>query len=220
VVPADIAKSESGADAVRMYICFMGPFEKDKPWSMTGIDGVRRFLDRTWRLVCDDAGNLVANDEAVPASIEKLLHKTIKKITEDIEVLSFNTSISQMMILVNELYKQNVKPKKVLKTLAQLMMPFAPHIAEELWEKLGGEGFVSLAPWPSYDPALTVDDMVTLGVQVNGKMRGTVDLSVNAEEAEAVIEALKVTTIQQALSGKNPDKIIYKAGRILNLIVK
>ena len=220
VVPADIAKSESGADAVRMYICFMGPFEKDKPWSMTGIDGVRRFLDRTWRLVCDDAGNLVANDEAVPASIEKLLHKTIKKITEDIEVLSFNTSISQMMILVNELYKQNVKPKKVLKTLAQLMMPFAPHIAEELWEKLGGEGFVSLAPWPSYDPTLTVDDMVTLGVQVNGKMRGTVDLSVNAEEAEAVIEALKVTTIQQALSGKNPDKIIYKAGRILNLIVK
>jgi leucyl-tRNA synthetase len=171
-------------------------------------------------LVCDDTGNLVANDEAVPASIEKLLHKTIKKITEDIEVLSFNTSISQMMILVNELYKQNVKPKKVLKTLVQLMMPFAPHLSEELWEKLGGEGFVSLAPWPSYDPALTVDDMVTLGVQVNGKMRGTVDLSVNAEEAEAVSEALKVATIQQALAGKNPDKIIYKAGRILNLIVK
>lgn len=152
-----------------MYICFMGPFEKDKPWSVSGIEGVSRFLDRVWRLVADENGKLIANDEAYPAEIDKLLHKTIKKISSDIENLSFNTSISQMMILVNEIYKANVRPKKVLKTLAQLMMPFAPHIAEEIWEKLGEPGLVSLAKWPEFDPALCQDDVITMGVQVNGK---------------------------------------------------
>lgn len=220
VVPADTAQAEYGADATRMYICFMGPFEKDKPWSLTGIEGVRRFLDRVWRLVSDDDGNLVAQDSAVPAEIEKLLHKTIKKVTTDIETLSFNTSISQMMILVNELYRLNVKPKSVLKTLAQLMMPFAPHLAEEIWEKLGGEGFVSISTWPQFNPALCVDDVISMGVQVNGKMRGTVELAPDASEAVAVEAAKQLSTVQNALGGKPIDKIIYKAGKILNLIVK
>lgn len=220
VIPADTAKAEYGADATRMYICFMGPFEKDKPWSLTGIEGVRRFLDRVWRLVSDDNGNVIAQDGEVPVEIQKLLHKTIKKVTHDIEAFSFNTSISQMMILVNELYKLNLKPKSVLKTLSQLMMPFAPHIAEEIWQKLGGQGLVSLAPWPDFDPTLVTDDVITLGVQVNGKMRGTIELSPDCPEAEAVEIAKNVPTVAQALGGKAPDKIIYKAGRILNLIAK
>jgi len=220
VIPADTARSEYGADATRMYICFMGPFEKDKPWSLTGIDGVRRFLDRVWRLVSDENGQAIAEDSAPPVEIEKLLHKTIKKVTADIEALSFNTSISQMMILINELYRLNIRPRSVLKPLAQLMMPFAPHIAEEIWQKLGGEGFVSLAAWPDFDPAMCVDDVITLGVQVNGKMRGTIEVAPNASEADAVALALAVTSVQNAMGGKPAAKVIYKAAKILNLIVK
>jgi leucyl-tRNA synthetase len=220
VVPADSAQGEYGADATRMYICFMGPFEKDKHWSLTGIEGVRRFLDRVWRMVSDEEGKVVAENSASPAELEKLLHKTIKKVTTDIETMSFNTSISQMMILVNEMYRLNVKPQSVLKTLAQLMMPFAPHLAEEIWEKLGGEGFVSLAPWPKFDPALCTDDVITLGVQVNGKMRGTIEIAPDAAEAAAVEAARALVPVQNAI-GENPvAKVIYKAGKILNLIVK
>ncbi|MEZ0390888.1 MAG: leucine--tRNA ligase [Pseudobdellovibrionaceae bacterium] len=220
VVPADSAQADYGADATRMYICFMGPFEKDKPWSLTGIEGVRRFLDRTWRLVSDDEGKVIADSAEVPAEIEKLLHKTIKKVTTDIETMSFNTSISQMMILVNELYRLNIRPKSVLKILAQLMMPFAPHLAEEIWEKLGGEGFISLAPWPGFDPAKCADDVITMGVQVNGKMRGTVEIPPDATEAVALEAARAVASVQNAIGGKPIDKVIYKAGKILNLIVK
>lgn len=217
-IPADDAKLNYGADATRMYICFMGPFEKDKPWSLTGIEGVSRFLDRVWRLVADDTGKVLANDDAYPEEIDRILHKTIKKVTSDIENLSFNTSISQMMILVNELYRLNVRPKKVLKTLAQLMMPFAPHISEEIWEKLGAPGLVSLAPWPEFDPALCQDDVITMGVQVNGKMRGTIEIPPDASEALALEKALELATVQNALSGKKPNKVIYRAGKILNLI--
>ncbi len=217
-IPADSAKLEYGADATRMYICFMGPFEKDKPWSVQGIEGVRRFLDRVWRLVCDDEGKLIADDGSYPQDVEKLLHKTIKKVTSDIETFGFNTCISQMMILVNELYRLNIKPKAVLKTLAQLMMPFAPHLAEEIWQKLGGAGCVSVAPWPTFDPALCVDDVITMGVQVNGKMRGTVELAPDASEAVAVAAALALAPVQTAMGGKPISKVIYKAGKILNLI--
>ncbi len=220
-VNPDEVRDQFGADAARMYICFMGPFDKDKPWATNGIDGVRRFLDRVWRLVSNDEGQIIAdNSQPVPAEIEKLLHKTIKKITENIETLSFNTSVSQMMILVNELYRLNIRPQSVLLTLSQLMMPFAPHLAEEIWNKLGGQGLVSLAPWPVFNPQLCVDDTVTMGVQVNGKMRGTVEIAVDASESTAVEEALKLATVVHAMNGKSADKVIYKAGKILNLIVK
>jgi leucyl-tRNA synthetase len=220
VINPDDVKTAHGADATRMYICFMGPFDKDKPWATNGIDGVRRFLDRVWRLVCDDNGAVIAADDDVPPELEKLLHKTIKKVTEDIPAFGFNTCISQMMILVNELYRLNIKPKSVLRTLAQLMMPFGPHLAEEVWEKLGGEGLVSLAPWPKFDPALCLDDKMTMGVQVNGKMRGTIDIAPDCPEAEALAAALAVAAVQNAMNGQAPSKVIYKAGKILNIIVK
>lgn len=221
VIPADTAQAEFGADATRMYICFMGPFEKDKPWSLNGIEGVRRFLDRVWRLVYDDdKKTVIADNAAASIDVEKLLHKTIKKVTEDIENMSFNTAISQMMILVNELYKTNEKPRRTLKTLAQLMMPFAPHLAEEIWEKLEGEGLASLAPWPTYEPALCVDDVITMGVQVNGKMRGTISLAPDASEADAMKAAKEVANVQAALGNSEITKVIYKAGKILNIIAK
>lgn len=219
-ISPDEVNVQFGADAVRGYICFMGPLDKDKPWATNGIDGVRRWLDRTWRMVCNDDGALVANSTAAPAEVQKLLHKTIKKVTEDIEAMSYNTAISAMMILVNEMYKHECRNSEVLKTLAQLMAPITPHIAEEIWSKLGGKGLISVAPWPQYDSSLVVDDFITMGVQVNGKMRGTVELKPDASEADAVKAAQEVASVAAAISGKPLDKVIYKPGRILNLIVK
>lgn len=220
VIQANEIAAEYGVDALRCFVCFLGPMDKDKPWSPTGIDGVKRFLDRFYRLVFnEDTGSLVATDLELPMDVEKSLHKTIKKVTIDIEQLSFNTAISQMMIFVNDLYKYECKSKKALLPLAQLLQPFAPHLAEEIWHKLGGDGLVVTAPWPEFKSELCVDETVTMGVQVNGKMRGTIELSLTTDEKTAVSEAMKISTVTSALAGKQPSKIIYKAGKILNLIV-
>ncbi|MCB0406841.1 MAG: leucine--tRNA ligase [Bdellovibrionales bacterium] len=223
VVNPDDVIEEHGADTARMYICFMGPFEKSKPWDPKGVVGIRRFLDRVWRLCfSDDDKDLTAdiNPTEISEELLKAFHKTIKKVGEDIESLSFNTAISQMMILVNELYKIELRPRFILRSLAQLMAPFSPHLSEELWERLGGQGLVSLAKWPEFDPKLCVDDVVTMGVQVNGKMRGTVEIGVDASETEAITLAKAQNAVQNALAGKNIVKVIYRPGRILNLIVK
>jgi leucyl-tRNA synthetase len=220
VIPADQVAKSYGVDVMRVFICFLGPLDKDKAWSETGIDGVKRFLDRISRLVFDENTNqTVFNDEVLIPEIEKSVHKTIKKITEDIENMSFNTAISQMMILVNDLYKHNCKSKKAIMPLLQILQPFAPHLCEELWQKMNGAGLIVTAPWPKYSAELCKDDVVSMGVQVNGKMRGTIDLSIDANEATAVSEALKIATVQTALGGKTPSKVIFKIGKILNLIV-
>lgn len=219
VIPADEIREKMGADALRTFICFMGPLDKDKPWSPTGIEGVRRFLDRIERLALKNDGTLNVTDTELSTELEKLLHKTIKKVTEDIEAMSFNTAVSTMMIFVNELYKHNCQSKKALLPLTQLLMPFAPHLAEELWEKMGGQGFVSLATWPTFKPELCVDDLITMGVQVNGKMRGTIEIAPDASEEAALQSAFQVVTVQNAMNGQKPKKVIYKAGKILNLIV-
>lgn len=220
VVPADSIRSEVGADTVRTYICFLGPMDKDKPWSPAGIEGVRRFLDRVQRLVCDENGNVLPNDKPLAEETERLLHKTVKKVTDDIEAMSFNTAISAMMIFVNELYRTGERPREAIMKLTQLLMPFAPHLAEELWEKLGGTGFVSLAPWPEYDKSLVADEKVTIGVQVNGKHRGEISVAPDADEATALAAAKAAPGVDAALSGKSIQKVIYKAGKILNLVVK
>lgn len=220
VVNPDDVRENYGADASRLYISFLGPFEKDKPWDTKGIEGVRRFLDRVWRLAFDESGNVIADDGAIPEELERVLHKTIKKVGDDIEAMSFNTAVSQMMILTNETYRLNVKPKVVLRTLAQLLQPFAPHFAEELWAKLGGQGLVAVAAWPTFKPELTVDDTVEMGVQVNGKMRGTIRVRLDISEKEAVEMAREVNTVANAIGSMAISKIIFKAGKILNLIVK
>jgi leucyl-tRNA synthetase len=219
VINPDEVRAAYGSDALRLYICFLGPFDKDKPWSTSGIEGVHRFLDRVWRLVVGDDGATLPPDGATPPeALNRLLHKTIKKVGDDIEGLAFNTAISAMMILVNELYSLNVRPVSVLKPLVQILAPLAPHLAEELWQRLGGTGFVSLAPWPAFDPALVREDVIHMGVQVNGKTRGTVELSLNADADAAMAAAQQVTAVKNALSGKKVVKVIYKPGKILNII--
>ncbi len=218
VVNPDDVRREYGADATRIYISFLGPFDKDKPWDTKGIDGVRRFLDRIWRLAIDEEGKILAGDEPVTGELERSLHKTIKKVGDDIEIMSFNTAISAMMILVNEVYKANIRPKSLLKTMAQLLMPFAPHYAEELWHRLGGEGLVSLATWPTFDPKLVVDDTLEMGVQVNGKIRGSIRVALTTTEAEAMTLARAISAVANAIGDLPISKIIYKPGKILNVI--
>lgn len=220
VINPDQLREQYGADVMRTFVLFLGPMTADKPWQDQGIGGVQRFLDRLWRACVDENGVVVADDSAVPEELNRLLHKTIKKVGEDLESLGFNTAISALMILLNELYKAGTRPKKILLPLLQMVAPFAPHMAEELWEKMGQSGFVSNAKWPTFDSALTVDSVVSIGVQVNGKSRGVIEIDKDAEEAVALAKALEVSSVVNALGGKQPDKVIYKAGRILNLIVK
>lgn len=220
VVNPDDVRENHGVDATRLYICFLGPFDKDKPWDTKGIEGVRRFLDRTWRLAIDEGGTLLATDQELPKELERTLHKTIKKVGEDIEAMSFNTAVSQMMILVNELYRLGVRPKSALKVLAQLLQPFAPFFAEELWNRLGGEGLVAAAAWPDFDPRLCVDDTKEMGVQVNGKMRGTIQIPLTISQDEAMKMALEINSVANAIGTMAITKVIFKPGQILNIIVK
>jgi leucyl-tRNA synthetase len=224
VVNPDEMKRKYGADSLRCFILFMGPMDRDKPWQEAGIDGVNRFLERLWRACVDENGQSIVDDSAPPEDLNKLLHKTIKKVGDDIESLSFNTAISAMMILLNEVYRSGSRSRVVLKTLVQLLAPFAPHLCEEIWAKIAAShertGLVALAPWPTFDSSLTVDSVVTIGVQVNGKSRGTIELAKDASEADAVAMALATEQVKNAIAGKPVDKVIYKAGRILSLIVK
>ncbi len=220
VINPDQLREQYGADVMRTFVLFLGPMAADKPWQDQGIGGVQRFLDRLWRACVDENGAVIADDSPVPEELNRLLHKTIKKVGEDLENLGFNTAISALMILLNELYKAGSRPKKILLPMLQMVAPFAPHMAEELWEKLGQSGFVSNANWPNFDSALTVDSVVSIGVQVNGKSRGVIEIDKDAEEAVALAKAMEIGSVVNALGGKQPDKVIYKAGRILNLIVK
>ncbi len=220
VVNIHDVRDKYGADAARVFIAFMGPLEKDKPWSDTGIEGTRRFLERVWRLAISESHQSLAETSEMSPNLTKLLHKTIKKVTEDIENLSFNTAISAMMILVNEAYKENSRARTLILTLSQLLMPFAPHIAEEIWSVCGGNGLVSLAPWPKYDNSLVIDDLINLGVQINGKTRGTIEVSPTADEVTAVNAVKASPGLAKHIESKAIAKVIYKAGKILNIIVK
>ncbi len=218
VVNLDDIHTEYGADALRTFICFLGPMDKDKPWSANGIEGIKRFFERIWRLTCDEEDKAHWNTDALNEKVDRVLNQTILKVTADIESLSHNTAISQLMILVNELTRENCRSKLALVPLAQMLMPFAPHLAEELWKKLNETGFISLATWPKADASKAVTDQVTLGVQVNGKLRGEISVSLTETEVNAVGLAMKISAVNQALGGKPAIKIIYKAGKILNMI--
>jgi leucyl-tRNA synthetase len=219
-VSADEVREKFGADAMRLFILFLGPLDRDKPWQESGIEGISRFLDRMWRACVDENGQSILTDEKPGDEVVKVLHKTIKKVGEDIEALNFNTAISAMMILMNEVSRSGTKSRSVLKPFLQILSPFAPHICEEIWKKIGENGFIVTSKWPAYDSNLTVDNVVNIGVQVNGKVRGQIEIGKEAPEAEAVKMAQELETVRNALGGKPIDKIIYKAGRILNLIVK
>ena len=218
VINPDEIVENYGADALRVYEMFMGPLDKDKPWQDQGISGIKKFLDRIWRLCIDENGKVIVQNKEASLSTNKLLHKTIKKVSEDIEIINLNTAISQMMIFVNELYKTGERPRSILMTLLQLLSPFAPHIAEEIWERLDGEGFVSLRDWPKFDPNLVKDDMVNIGVQVNGVKRGVIEVSLDEAKESAIEKALKITSVKKAIGDQAISKVIYVPKRILNLL--
>ncbi|MCY4321060.1 MAG: leucine--tRNA ligase [Bdellovibrionaceae bacterium] len=214
-VNPDELREQVGADCLRVYICFLGPFEKDKPWSSKGIEGIQRFLDRYFRFAKESKNK----KSALFNKLETLLHQTIKKVEEDIESMNFNTAVSSLMILLNEIYKQNIRDENLAKIFTQLLQAFAPHLAEEIWEYLGGEGIVSLAKWPKYSTEKIKMETVCIGVQVNGKTRGSLELSINESEKQAVKKALQIKAVQKAVQNRPLKKYIYKPGKILSLIV-
>ena len=213
VVNPDGVVAEYGADSLRLYEMFMGPLEQTKPWQTSAIQGVRRFLDRV---------ESIAARELVPglgdAETEKLVHRTVKKVGEDIENLRLNTAVSAMMILANHLQGLEQTPKEAVEKLVLVLSPFAPHLAEELWERLGHPPSVSEVPWPAYDPARLEDEDYEIGVQVNGKVRGRIRIPKSATEDTVREAALADANVRMFLEGKPLKKIIYVPGRILNFI--
>lgn len=213
VVNPDEVVAEYGADTLRLYEMFMGPLEDSKPWDTKGIRGVRRFLEKVDRIVDYQQ---FGNDS--DSEIERLLHKTIKKVTQDIGELKFNTAISSMMVLASAMQKRKKRSRKHVEVFVTLLAPFAPHLADELWERLGFEKSVHLSQWPTYDEALTVEDEIEIAVQVNGKVRDKISISPNEEEGLVKERALSIDSIKKHLEGKELVKVIYIPGKILSLV--
>jgi leucyl-tRNA synthetase len=219
VVNPDEIMDRFGADAVRLYEMFMGPLEAVKPWSTRGVEGVTRFLERVWRLMVNEEGRLSSAVVEVAPALEhqRLLHQTIKKVTEDIEELRFNTAISQMMVFTNEMTKTEPRSRTLLEPFVLILAPFAPHLAEEVWELLGHEPSVSQQPWPIFDPSLTVSDRLIIPIQVNGKLRAKLDVGADATRGQ--VEALARAQIAEWLKGKEPKKIVYVEKKLMNFVV-
>jgi leucyl-tRNA synthetase len=215
--PDDVVR-EYGADSLRIFEMFMGPLDMVKPWSTNGLEGVYRFLGRTWRLFCDEEGKLIVDDSEPAGTLLKVLHHTIKKVGEDTESLAFNTAISQMMIFVNEITAQEKRPRTLLEPFVLLLAPYAPHLAEELWEKLGHKESLAYAPWPKYDDALLKEDKVTVILQVNGKIRDRVEVPAQISAADLEKLALANTHIQQNLASKQVKKVIVVPGKLVNIV--
>lgn len=216
VVNPDEVVGELGADTLRLYEMFMGPLEDMKAWNTGSVIGLRRFLEKVWKLqdrVVHDGANIVDK------RLETLVHKTIKKVTEDIEELKYNTAISALMIFVNTLEKEPVLSEETYRSLVLLLSPFAPHMAEELWQGLGEKRSVFLSKWPAWDPQKIVAETVSVAVQVNGKVRAIIDLSPDESEEEARTRALADEHVRSFIEGKELRKVIYVPGRILNLVV-
>ena len=218
VNPDDICNTY-GADTLRLYEMFLGPVEQSKPWDTKGIDGVNRFLKKFWRLFYDREKWLVVDDKATPEEL-KVLHKLIAKEQEDIEVFSYNTTISAFMIAVNELGALKCAKREILEPLVVLLSPFAPHVSEELWHSLGNEGSVTYARFPEYVAAYAADDTVTYPVQFNGKMRFTVDMAKSATPAEVEAQVRSLEQTAKWSAGMNIVKVIVVPGRIINIVLK
>lgn len=212
IINPDDVIAEHGADAFRMYEMFMGPFENTTAWNTASIAGTARFVERLWR-----AQEKVVNEPA-PA-LRTLLHETVRKIGNDIEAFKFNTAVSQLMIFLNAVEKEGVIGREQWNIYLRLLAPFAPHITEALWEQMGGEGSIHAASWPSYDESVIAVSEQEVVVQVLGRKRGSVRLRSGADEAEATAEALKIPAVITALDGREPKRVVYVAGKILNLVV-
>jgi leucyl-tRNA synthetase len=222
VINPDDIVNEFGADTLRMYEMFMGPLEATKPWNTNGVEGSFRFLARVYRLFVNDAGMLHDRIQDVDGTdaFKRVWQKTVKKITDDLEHLRFNTAISQLMIFVNEAYKQDVLPKQAMEEFAQMLSPFAPHLAEELWEKLGHAGTITYAAWPIFDEALTVDDEIEIVLQVKGKILDRVLVGKDADAAALEAIARENDKVAAAIAGHTIVKVIAVPGKLVNIVTK
>jgi len=217
VVNPDAICEQYGADSLRLYEMFLGPLEQAKPWNTAGISGVHSFLRKLWKLYFDDKGLKVSDAEPTADNL-KTLHKTIKKVEEDIENFSFNTSVSSFMIAANELTAQKCTSKEILEPLLILISPYAPHIAEELWNSLGNTASISTAPFPEFNDKYLVESTKTYPISFNGKMRFTMELplDMSREDIEAAVLANEKTQAQ--LQGRVPKKVIVVPGKIVNIV--
>jgi leucyl-tRNA synthetase len=231
VVTQDDIVVEYGADSLRLYEMFLGPLESTKPWSMSGVEGVYRFLARVWRLAMDadqegqwQLSSALGNVN-LSAKQQKVLHSTIKKVSEDLESLSFNTAIAQMMIFVNEFTGAEIRPVEAIRTLVMLLSPFAPHLAEELWWTLGARfaGFEGLAcqqPWPKWHEDFLTEEEVEIVIQVNGKLRDKVFVRKDLGSAELEQVALGSLKVRETTRDKSVHKIIVVPNKLVNLVVR
>ena len=214
VNPDDIVR-DYGADTMRLYEMFIGDFEKSAPWNTASIKGCRRFLERVWSLA-----DILVDGDGYSAELEGAMHRTIKKVTEDIEVLKMNTAIAAMMSLLNEIYDKKSITRGEFKTLLILLNPFAPHITEELWQQCGYEGQLAHAKWPEFDEAKCVEDTVEIAVQVNGKLRAKLTVATGAAKEDAIAAAKAEPNVAKALEGKTICKEIYVPGKLVNIAVR
>ena len=215
VNPSDIV-NQYGADTLRLYEMFMGPLEVSKPWSPQGVEGARKFLNRVWTFFMNE-DNICAESDG---TLDRVYHQTVKKVTSDFESLGFNTAISQMMIFVNACYKAGKCPKAYAEGFVKMISCICPHIGEEMWSLLGHEDTIAYEPWPAYSEDMIREDTIQIPVQVNGKVRATVEIGVDEEQASVLEKAHAMKNVQVTIAGKTIVKEIYVKGRIVNIVVK
>jgi len=213
--PSDIVR-DYGADTLRLYEMFMGPLEVSKPWSSAGVEGAKRFIVRVWNFFTELANLTDDNDGA----LTKIYHQTVKKVTDDFEALAFNTAISQLMIFMNAAYKAGKCPKEYAEGIIKMMSCITPHVCEEMWQKLGHNDTIAYEPWPVYDENELVVDTIEIAVQINGKVRGKINVGVDEDQDSAIAKAKANPDVAAAIEGKNIVKEIYVKGRIVNIVAK
>lgn len=220
VNPDDIVASH-GADTLRLYEMFMGPLDAAIAWSENGLDGSRRFLDRVWRLFINEDGSLsnkiVENNDN---SLDKVYNQTVKKVTEDFDTLNFNTAISQLMVFINDCYKANHIYKPYVEGFVKMLAPIAPHISEELWQRLGNQETITYQPWPTYNESLLVDDEIEIVVQVNGKVRAKINIPKDLSKEDMQELALQNENVKLSIEGKEIKKVIAVPQKLVNIVAK
>jgi leucyl-tRNA synthetase len=226
VINPDVIIEEFGADTLRMYEMFMGPLEQVKPWNTQSVGGVYKFLGRCWNLIIGQDGELhgrINSDDCTakdPLPVERALHRTIKKVGEDLEQLKFHTAIAALMTFVNEAQSEKELPVRAARQFVLLLAPFAPHLGEELWQKLGAEETLAYHPWPEFDPDLAKQDLVTIAIQVKGKLRDTIDVEPGIEDDALITSVLALPKIKAQIEGKDLIRKIVVPNKLVNLVVK
>ncbi|HBO46414.1 MAG TPA: leucine--tRNA ligase, partial [Planctomycetaceae bacterium] len=225
VVNPDEVVANFGADSLRLYEMFMGPLEAVKPWSMDGVSGVHGFLNRVWRMIVDERADELKLNEAIRDAAptdeqNRMLHKTIQAVTQDLDQMAFNTAIARMMEFTNFFLKEDVRPKTAMERLVLLLSPFAPHMAEELWQLLGHDRTLALEPWPEYDEAAVRDDTIEVPIQINGKLRATIQVPAEIDRDGLAAAAKANDRIAGLIDGKTIVKEVVVPGRMVNFVVK